>query len=342
MNALPIAFKRMGLVTSVGLSAPAACAAMREKLTNPSETRFTDSWGDWIRAHQVKLDCAYEGLAKLAQMAALAIEEALACVPAEKWTSIPLLLCVAEADRPGRITGLDGDLLLGVQEALGVRFDSNSAVLADGRTGVAKALSRARTLVHQNGVAHVLVAAVDSLVNWSTLRHYELSGRLLTPRNSNGFAPGEGAGALLVAKPCGLPELVCIGIGLGFETAHIDSSQPLRAEGLSRAICAALVDAGVGMHEVDYRIADLSGEHYYFKEAALALSRTLRKRKAEFDIWHPAECTGEAGALAGTTIVALADAACRKGFGRGPTVMAHMANDDGQRAALLLRFLGAE
>lgn len=314
---------------------------MREKLTNPSETRFTDSWGDWILAHQVELDCAYKGLAKLTRMASLAIEEALACVPTEQWASIPLLLCVAESDRPGRLAGLDGDLLLGVQEALGVRFASNSATVAHGRTGVAVALSRARTLVHQNSVSHVLVVAVDSIVNWSTLSYYERSGRLLTPHNSNGFAPGEGAGALLVAKPCGLPELACIGIGIGFEAAHIDSGQPLRAEGLSRAICAALVDAGIEMHDVDYRITDLSGEHYYFKEAALALSRTLRKRKAEFDIWHPAECTGEAGALAGTTIIALADAACRKGFGRGPTIMAHMANDDGQRAALSLRFLGA-
>jgi 3-oxoacyl-[acyl-carrier-protein] synthase I len=95
------------------------------------------------------------------------------------------------------------------------------------------------------------------------------------------------------------------------------------------------------MHDIDYRITDLSGEQYYFKEAALALSRTLRKRKEEFDIWHPAECTGEAGALAGVSVLSVADAACRKAYTKGPAIVAHMAADAGQRAAITLAWRGA-
>jgi 3-oxoacyl-[acyl-carrier-protein] synthase I len=131
---------------------------------------------------------------------------------------------------------------------------------------------------------------------------------------------------------------MCTGIGFGREAAHIDSGEPLRAEGLSLAIKAALTDAGCAMHDMDFRITDLSGEQYYFKEAALALSRTLRQRKEEFDIWHPAECIGEQGAAAGLAVVALADAACRKAFTKGPNILAHMANDAGQRAALSLQY----
>jgi 3-oxoacyl-[acyl-carrier-protein] synthase-1 len=56
MPAAPIAIRASGLVTSVGLSAPAACAAMRCKLTNPSETRFIDSAGEWIMGHGVALE----------------------------------------------------------------------------------------------------------------------------------------------------------------------------------------------------------------------------------------------------------------------------------------------
>jgi hypothetical protein len=56
MAAEPIAVRATGLVTSVGLSAPAACAAMRCKLTNPSETRFIDSAGEWIMGHSVQLE----------------------------------------------------------------------------------------------------------------------------------------------------------------------------------------------------------------------------------------------------------------------------------------------
>ena len=95
------------------------------------------------------------------------------------------------------------------------------------------------------------------------------------------------------------------------------------------------------MHDMDFRITDNSGEQYYFKEAALALSRTLRVRKEEFDIWHPAECTGETGAAAGLAIICDAKAACEKRYTKGSNILAHMANDAGQRAALTLKHRAA-
>ena len=335
-----IAILKTGLVTAVGLTAASSCAAFRGKLTNPSETRFIDSGGEWIMAHQVALDQPWRGLTKLAKMAAMVIEEALADVPIAEWADIPLLLCVAEPDRPGRLDGLDDRLFTDIQAELGAKFAPQSAIVPHGRVGAAVALAQARTLL-AGGCDRVLIAATDSLLAWPTLSHYEREDRLLTPRNSNGFMPGEGAGALLVgADKNQSGELVCTGIGFGREAAHIDSGEPLRAEGLSRAIKAALADTGCAMHDMDFRITDLSGEQYYFKEAALALSRTLRQRKEEFDIWHPAECTGEQGATAGLTVVALADAACRKGFTKGPNVLAHMASDAGHRAALSLQFSG--
>ena len=296
MKTVQMTILKTGLVTSVGLTAPSTCAAIRAKLTNPCETRFIDSGGEWIMAHQVVLKQPWRGLAKLAKMAAMAIEEGLVDVPKDDWVHIPLLLCVAEPDRPGRLDGLDDRLFPAIQAELGAKFAPQSAIVVHGRVGVAVALAQARTLL-AGGCARVLVAATDSLLTWPTLSHYEREDRLLTARNSNGFMPGEGAGALLVGAGAGQGgELVCTGIGFGREAAHIDNGEPLRAEGLSLAIKAALVDAGCAMHDMDFRITDLSGEQYYFKEAALALSRTLRQRKEEFDLWHPAECTGEQGA----------------------------------------------
>jgi 3-oxoacyl-[acyl-carrier-protein] synthase-1 len=95
------------------------------------------------------------------------------------------------------------------------------------------------------------------------------------------------------------------------------------------------------LHDLDYRITDISGEQYYFKEAALALSRILRQRKEEFDIWHPAECIGETGAATGIAILAVAAAACRMAYSPGPSVLSHCANDSGRRSAAILRFGGA-
>ena len=40
MSAMPVVILKTGLVTSVGLSAPATCAALRAKLSNPTETHF--------------------------------------------------------------------------------------------------------------------------------------------------------------------------------------------------------------------------------------------------------------------------------------------------------------
>ncbi|AKJ29688.1 3-oxoacyl-ACP synthase [Caldimonas brevitalea] len=339
MSTYPLAFHRTGLVTAVGLEAASACAAMRCKLTNPSETRFIDSRGEWIMAHQVPLEQPWLGRAKLAKMAAMAIREALSDVPAVDWPNIPLLLCVAEKERPGRTDGLDDTLPRDIERELGQCFDARSAVVPHGRVAVAVALSQARALIYQQRVPYVLIAAADSLLSWPTLSHYDQRRRLLTATNSNGFLPGEGAGALLVGQPSGSSfELHCQGLGFAVEDAHIDSEEPLRAEGLTQAVKHALAEAGCEMHDIDYRITDLSGEQYYFKEAALALARTLRRRKEEFDLWHPAECTGEAGALAGAAVIALADAAGRKGYTRGPAILAHMANDGGQRAALALHF----
>jgi 3-oxoacyl-[acyl-carrier-protein] synthase-1 len=171
-----------------------------------------------------------------------------------------------------------------------------------------------------------------------TLNHYEEQERLLTSENSNGFIPGEAGAALLVESGEKHTQgvLNCEGLGFAVETAHVDSEEPLRAEGLTSAIKASLTDAGCEMGDLDFRIADLSGEQYYFKEASLALSRTLRQSKEEFDIWHPADCVGEVGFSQGLIMLAVLKAACEKGYTKGHRMLAQMGNDDGKRSSIML------
>lgn len=326
-----------GLVTSIGLDAPSTCAALRAKATNPTDTQFIDSAGRWIMAHQVDLPEGYRGTRKLAVMAAMAIDEALGDRAIETRDALPLLLCTAESTRPGRAADLDSRLFAEVQALLGTRFHAQSALLPQGRVSVALALARARELVRELGKP-VVIAAADSLLHAATLSYYDRAGRLLTESNSDGFMPGEGAGALVVGMPDGSPRLCCTGLGFASELAHIDSGEPLRAAGLTSAVQQAVAEANVEMHLMDFRVTDLSGEQYYFKEASLALSRSMRRLKEEFDLWHPAECTGETGALAGISVIALAEAACRKSFGAGPAILAHWSNDDGLRAAATLHY----
>ncbi len=331
----PIAIIAAGMVTGVGLDAPSSCAAIRCAIDNFSETRFMDKGGEWIVGSQVPLDQPWRGLPKLVHMVVPTIRECLAQTGNVRPEMIPLLLCVAETERPGRLQGLDDELFPLVQSELGVRFHARSAVIPHGRVAGGLAMLQARQLIHEERLPFCVIAGVDSLLVSSTLAAYEAKNRLLTSQNSNGFIPGE-AGAAVLVGPETPADLLCLGIGTGEELATIDSDEPLRAEGMVRAIRAALADAGKSMADVDYRITDSNGEQYWFKETALAVTRILRVRKEEFEIWHPADCIGEVGAAIGPCALGVAHAASRKAYAPGPHPLCHFSGENSERLSLLL------
>jgi 3-oxoacyl-[acyl-carrier-protein] synthase-1 len=272
-------------------------------------------------------------------MLQMAIEECLAPLAGAVPDNVPVLLCVAEQQRAGRLDGLDDELVRDVMSRIGISWHPEwSAVIPYGRVSTAVALGRARAILHARGAAYVLLAAADSLLLAKTLKALEADGRLLSEGNTNGFVPGEAAGAiLLAASPGREPLLMCTGLGFSEEPITVASEDPLRGEGLTTAINKGLADAGCQMHDLDFRITDNSGEHYYFKEAALALTRAMKVRKVEFDIWHPADCIGETGAAIGVVALGVALAATRKAYAPGPNMLFHSGNDTGQRAAVILR-----
>lgn len=330
-----------GMVCSVGLNAPAACAAIRCVCSNTVETRFMSSSGEWITAAEVSLETPWRGLAKLANMGAMAIMEALGGMGEEDINETPLLLCLAEPERPGRIREQDAFLLKNIQDITGMRFHPQSAVIPKGRVAGAKAIEAAHALLSTGNCRSCVVAGVDSYLTAETLSAYEKAQRLLTESNSDGFIPGEAAAAVLFtpSRFATNASITINGVGFGQENAHILSEEPLRADGMVQSIKAALAMAGQDLGDLDFRICDVSGEQYYFKEAALALARILRKRKEEFDIWHPAECIGETGAAIMPIILSVASAAVAKGYSKGNGIICHVANDDGQRGAIVVNAL---
>lgn len=339
MSVLPLAITRYGLVTGVGLDAPSSCAAIRCAIDNFQETRFIDSGGEWIMGCEVPLEQPWRGKTKLIKMLSLALAECLSRDDTVQPEQTPLLLCLAEPERVGRVIDDDHQFFHDLCEALGCEFHPKSRVIAQGHVAFATALLRARELIQEEKVPQVLVAGVDGFLVGPMLAVYEEQERLLTSQNSNGFIPGEAASAVLVrgVRKNDEPGLVCVGLGFGVEKATVASEGPLRADGLVQAFKAALDEAGCDMGALDFRITDISGEQYHFKEASLALSRTLRKRKEEFDIWHPADCVGEVGAAMGGIMAAVIDAACRKEYSKGNHILFHLGNDDGKRVAMVFR-----
>jgi len=335
----PISIIAAGMVTGVGLEAPSSCAAIRGAIDNFSETRFMDKGGEWIVGSQVPLEQPWRGLPKLVRMVVPAIRECLTQAGEVKPDMIPLLLCVAEKERGGRLEGLDDRLFADVQAELGVRFHPHSTVIARGRVAGGLAMLEACKLIYEEQRPLCLIAGVDSYLVSATLAAYEGKNRLRTSENSNGFIPGEAGAAVLVGLPASRhssPSLTCLGIGTGQEKATIDSEEPLRADGMVQAFKSALSDAGQTMADVDYRITDSNGEQYLFKEAALAVTRILRVRKEQFEIWHPADCIGEVGAAIGPCALGVALAATRKRYAPGSGLLCHLSGEDGERVAMVL------
>lgn len=333
----PVSILASGMVTGVELNAPASCAAIRCGITNFAETRFMDKGGEWIIGCSVPLPEPWRGRAKLVRLVAPAIQECLTSVRNLQVNEIPLLLCLAERTRPGRLDGLDQTLLGEIEAALGVRFHPRSGTVEQGKVSGLRAMDEARKLLVEDGISHCLIAGVDSFLVASTLAAYEEKNRLQTSKNSDGFIPGEAGAAVLVglAREASETAMSCFGIGFGQEPATVESGEPVKADGLVTAIRGALSDAGRTMGDMDYRITDLSGEQYGFKEASLALSRTLRTRKERFDLWHPADCIGEVGAAIVPCMLGVLHAATRKNYAPGKNALCHAANDTGERGCMV-------
>lgn len=334
MTFRPVTILGCGMTTAVGLTAPASCAAIRARLDGFRETRFMAQGGEWIVGAEVPLEEPWRGIPRLARLVAGPIEECLRLCPDIPPESIPLLLCLAEEHRPGRLDALDASLPDMVCALLAARFHEASRLFSRGRVAAASALFHASRMIYDQGFARVIVAGVDTYLTASTVRAFDARDRLLTPANSDGFIPGE-AGAAVAVAAAGDGSVVR-SLGFGIEQATIMSEQPLRADGLCRAMRDALAGAGLVMADIRERVGTMSGEQYWFKEIDLATSRLLRDRHDFLNLRHPADAVGETGSAALLCCLADVHAAERKGYGAGDPVLVTASNDDGLRAALVL------
>lgn len=343
---IPIAVKASGMVTAVGFNALASCAAMRAGIDGLRETNLWDAEsGTYLKAGRVLLPHWWIGTGKLAELIAPAIQECFAAALPVLPSAIPVLLGVAVPDRPFRFAGLDERIKEETEHRLGFQLHPDSKIIARGHVAVADALVEAQQLLHTRRATHCIVAAVDSLIHQELTAYYLHKRRVLTPMNSNGFSPGEAGAALLLgmSDSAEAGELQILGIGTAHEKATIESEAPLKAQGMIDAIAGAFNGAGVTIADLHYRIADLNGEHYKFKEMVLAMMRYERKPKEKlFDLWHPIEYVGDIGAAIGPVILAVALHAGRKGYGTGPMVLCTFGNDDGRRAAIVARYAGGK
>jgi 3-oxoacyl-[acyl-carrier-protein] synthase-1 len=330
-----------GLVCPVGLNASAACAAMRAKISAFHELPYHDNQGEPIVGATVPCVDAFPRRApQLVELLVKALAGLLDSQKASGWDNVPLLVGLAEPDRPGGRADLAGSIAAQVQHDLNVRFHPrHSRAYASGHTSAFEALAAARQLLEDSRIPACLVCGVDSLIDARTLVWLDRNFRLKTPANRDGLIPGEAAAAVLLrARPSTSGATEVAGLGFGKEKAHILSGEPLLGLGLTEAVRMALAEARLGLHEIDGRFSDVTGELYGFKELPLVEGRLMRVvRKREQPLWHWAELVGDSGAAAGVLQLVAADEAFRKSYAPGERMICTTSSGAGARAAVVLR-----
>ncbi|MDQ1833212.1 hypothetical protein [Massilia scottii] len=211
-------------------------------------------------------------------------------------------------------------------------------VLSQDRTGLGEALLHSARLLGGEEAEQVVVLGVDSYLNAGDINAALRDERLFVPGNSNGFVPGEAAAAI-VLRPAAAdaPGLHIKGVGQAHEPGRHDGSVPSRGKGLTEAIRAACKQAKLEPTELAFRISDQNGEQFFSKEAANAITRVTfgGQRLAQLTI---ADKIGEVGAAAGVAMLAwmLCDMA-EPALSPGQLGLLHLANDNGDRCAIILR-----
>ncbi len=200
------------------------------------------------------------------------------------------------------------------------------------------ALARAADDLRAGKVDFAVVGAADSLLHSELLSSLAAEGRLKTPLRPSGLIPGEAAVVLVLerardAARRGAPALGRLGaVAVDREETPLGPDQPIRAEGASRAVMAALEQNG-GPARLHRAIVDLTGERWRALEWALVETRCLGELPAGWQLWHPADCLGDLGAAAGLANVALTLRAFARGYGGAGGVLVSAAAARGERAA---------
>jgi len=216
--------------------------------------------------------------------------------------------------------------------------DFVQVVSCDHAAGI-MAVDRAAQDLQTHKIDFAVVGGLDSLLHADYLKALWAEGRLKLPTHADGLLPGEAAAVVVLerardAEARGAPILARLGeAAIDHEALPLGPEYPIRAEGSSRAISAALARMG-GPGRVERIIVDLSGERWRSLEWALVETRCLGGLPQEWQLWHPADCLGDIGAATSIVHLCLALRAFARGYGGGGAILLAAASPRGERAAL--------
>jgi len=253
-------------------------------------------------------------------------------------TSIPLFFSAPASDialsepRPERII-----YYLHQQSGLPIN-PATSRLMGTGRSGVLNALDLAFRYLYDTDAEFVLIGGSDSYQNSELIAALDEKERILAPGVMNGFAPGEGAGFVLLTRnpafalrsATHIPSLLAPGVAN--EPGHLFSSEPYRGKGLDLAFKRALA-AYSGHIKIKDIHSSMNGEHFWAKEYGVAMVRNADAFESETAIHHSADCHGDLGAATGGVLINHVTQALLAGHSTAPSLI-YCSSDHQYRAAV--------
>lgn len=203
------------------------------------------------------------------------------------------------------------------------------------------ALQAASQKIAAGEIEIALVVAVDSYINPETLEWLDDTGRLMSSVNRNGFPPGEGAAACLVATRSvahrlGLNVLAQLEAAATAVEPHPITSETVSiGQGLS-AVIKDIINRMPQQQLISVTYCDLNGERYRNEEFGYTLLRTQHAFRDAHDYLTPADCWGDMGAATGILFIILAVQSKLRGYAKGPLPICWAGSDSGHRSAVLL------
>jgi 3-oxoacyl-[acyl-carrier-protein] synthase I len=270
---------------------------------------------------------------RILRIATPAIQEVINDVPLKE---PPALFLALPESIPNCAFSIHPKFLDALEIQTGVKLNKvSSRLFATGRAGGIEAINLVFKYFESTGKDVALVGGVDTYLDHFLLSVLDQDNRILAENISDGFAPGEAAGFLLLVservkgflqKP---PIAEIFMPGLANEEGHRYSEEPYRGDGLASAFKTAIKNANV--KPIDAIYASLNGENFGAKELGIAFMRNKSAFIENVKTEHPADCFGDIGAAFGPVLIANALAS------KQDNILCYCSSDKATRAVVVIK-----
>jgi 3-oxoacyl-[acyl-carrier-protein] synthase-1 len=269
---------------------------------------------------------------RILRIATPAIQEVITGLPLKE---PPALFLALPESIPDSAFSIHPKFLDALEIQTNVKFDKTSSrIFATGRAGGIEAIDLVFKYFEATGKDVAIVGGVDTYLDHLLLGVLDKDNRILAENISDGFAPGEAAGFLLLVServknylphP---PKAEIFRPGLANEPGHRYSEEPYRGDGLANAFQLAIKNSDG--KPIDAIYASLNGENFGAKELGIAFMRNKSAFAENTKTEHPADCFGDIGAAFGPVLIANALASKQN------NVLCYCSSETQTRAAIVV------